>query len=185
MASHAKTRSQAVLSDTQLLNGIQKHFPSTTFTIQSGPQTTAQVATVLQARVDKAQAVIAAKTAYHAAVVASQQEDADSDVLVQAVRQTILTMYSTSPQILSDCGVTERKPRTPLTAEQRVIAAAKARATRAARGTMSAKKKATIKGTAPATIVVTASGSSGAPEPAATPPAAPATTTNGSSTPHA
>jgi hypothetical protein len=183
MAAKARAKAQQVQSDTQLMNGMQKNFPSTTFTIQSGQQTTAQVVTVLQARINAALAVLTAKTAYHAAVVACDQEEEQTEPLVQGIRQTILTMYSASPQILSDCGVSPRKERAPLTAQQKVIAAAKAKATRAARGTMTAKEKAAIKGTVPATVVINTDGSSASPTPPATPPAAPAVT-NGSTTPH-
>jgi len=177
-----RSRSQAVQSDTQLLNGIQKHFPSATFNVQGGPQTTAQMVGVIQGRIGAAQAVLTAKAGYHSAVAVSDQLDAQTDAYVHDVRQGIL-LSSTSPEVLSDCGVAPRKPPRPLTAEQKVVRAAKAKATRLARGTMSAKKKASITGTVPATITVATDGSSGA-TPPATPPAAPATT-NGSSTPHA
>jgi len=189
MAFSPRSRTQMVQADTQLLNGIQKHFPSTTFTIQSGPVTTAQVVDALNGRITSAQAVVTAKLGYHAVVVADEQEVQKTDPLVQDVRQSILTMYSTSPQVLSDCGVSPRKLPAPLTPEQKVVRAAKARATRAARGTMSAKKKAAIVGSVPETITIsTGASGSGASPPAVAP--APATggstaTTNGSSTPHA
>jgi hypothetical protein len=174
-----KSKSQKVQSDTQLLSGLQKNFPSATFTILSGPQTTAQMVTVLQARINAAQAASTAKTAFHAAVVACDQEEEETESLVEGLRQNILTMYSASPQILSDCGISPRKPRKPLTPQQKVIAAAKAEATRKARGTMSAKQKATIKGTSPATVVIHTDGSDASATPPASAPAAPATT-NGS-----
>jgi chorismate mutase len=155
-----KTKADKTQSDTQLLNGLQKNLPSTTFTVQSGPQTTAQVATVLQERIDAAQAVSEAKTAYHAAVVAYEEVEARTEPLVQDIRQSVLTMYSTSPQILSDCGVSPRRERTPLTSEAKVVAAARAKATRTARGTMSAKKKARIKGTVAPTVVIQTNGTS-------------------------
>ena len=188
--SSTPSKSQQIISDQQLLAGLQKHLPNTTFIIQAVPETTAQVESVIQARVDKAQAVITARTALHAAVFASLQEDVASDAFVQDVRLTVRSMYSTSPLILGDFGLTEKKPRTPLTPAQKIIAAAKAKATRAARGTMSAKKKATIVGTVTGSIMVPVdgSGSSIVSSPPAAPvpapqPAAPAIT-NGSSTPH-
>ena len=184
------SKSQQIISDQQLLAGLQKHLPNTTFIIQAVPETTAQVESVIQARVDKALAVIAARTALHAAILASQQEDEASNAFVLDVRLTIRSMYSTSPLILGDFGLTEKKARTPRTPAQKIISAAKARATREARGTMSAKKKATIVGTVTGTIAVPVDGSatsiisSPATAPAPAPqPAAPAIT-NGSSTPH-
>ena len=193
--SISKSKSQQIISDTQLLAGLQKHLPNTTFIIQAVPEATAQVESVIQARVDKAQAVITARTALHAAVLASLQEDEGSNAFVQDVRQTVRSMYSTSPIILGDFGLIERKPRAPMTVQQKLIASAKRAATRAARGTMSAKKKATIVATVTGSIMVPVDGSATsivssppavpvpAPQPAVTPPAAPATT-NGSSTPH-
>ena len=180
MAVTLRSRAQVIQSDTRLLSGIEKHFPSTTFNVQGSPQTAAQMEGVIQGRIGAAEAVLTAKAGYHAAVTVSDQLNAQTDAYLHDVRQSI-RMSSTSPEVLSDCGVAPRKPPRPLTSEQRVVRAAKAKATRIARGTMSAKKKATITGTVPATLTVATNGSP-APQPA-TPPATPATT-NGSSTPH-
>jgi hypothetical protein len=188
-----RSRAEQISSEQQLLAGIQKYLPSTTLTIQAQPETTAQVVSVIQARVDKAQAVNTARTALHTAILASQQQDESTEAFVQGVRNTVLAMYSTSPQILGDFGLSPRKPRTPLTPEQKLVAAAKAKATRAARGTVGAKKKAAIKGTVSGSIVVPVDGSettlvsssSPAPSPPATVPAVPAVTNGSSSTtPH-
>src|ERR1700722_8371965 len=193
MAVH--TKSQQLISATQLLAGIQKYLPNTPFTIQAQPATTAQVVTVIQARISKMQAVVTAKAALHSAVLAADQEVTSTDTFVQDVRTTVLGMYSNSPSILGDFGVSARKEPTPLTTEQKLVAAAKRTATREARGTMSAKKKATIKGTVTGSIVVPVDGSGSSvvsstaaaavpasPQPVI-PPAATATT-NGTSTPH-
>ena len=44
MAARIRARTVVVQADNQLLAGIQKHYPSTTFTTRSGPVTVAQVA---------------------------------------------------------------------------------------------------------------------------------------------
>jgi hypothetical protein len=173
-----KSRADEVQADNQLLAGIQKHYPSTTFSTRSGPVTVAQVADAVGGRSTTAQAVVTAKTAYHVAVVADEQKVILTEPLLADVRQCILAMFP-PPEVLSDCGVSPRKKPAPLTPEQRVVRAAKAKATRLARGTMSAKQKALIQGTVPATVTLATDGS----VTPATPPA-PATT-NGTSTPHA
>jgi len=189
----SKSKSQQLISDTQLLAGLQKHLPNTTFILQAVRETTAQVESVIQARVDKALAVITARTALHAAVLTSLQEDEASNAFVQDVRLAVRSMYSTSPSILGDFGVTGPKPRTSLTVAQKLIAAAKRMATREARGTTSAKKKAAIVGTVTGSIMVPVDGSAtsivssppAAPVPAPQPAAQAAlVTTNGSTTPH-
>jgi hypothetical protein len=187
-----QSKSEKIISDTQLLAGIQKYLPNTTLTIQAAPESTAQVATVLQARITKIQAVLTARAALHSAVLAATQEVSSTEPFVQDVRLAVLAMYSTSPSILGDFGVSARKQRTPLTTEQRLIAVAKGKATRVARGTMGAKKKAAIVGTVTGAIMVPVDGSASSvvsSTPSASPPAvtaAPAATaiTNGTSTPH-
>jgi hypothetical protein len=180
MAVRTHSRTVEVQADNQLLAGIQKHYPSTTFTTRSGPVTAAEVGDAVHGRSAAAQAVVTARTALHAAVVAEKQEVLQTNALLHDVRQGIAATFP-PPEVLSDCGLSPIKPRRPLTPEQRLVRAAKARATRLARGTMSAKKKALIKGTVPATLTVATDGSPGASPPASPP--APATT-NGL-TPHA
>jgi hypothetical protein len=169
-----------VQADNQLLAGIQKHYSSATFTTRSGPVTAAQVGDAVNGRSTAAQAVVTARAALHAAVVAEEQEVLQTSPLLKDVRQCVLAMFP-PPDVLSDCGLSPSKPRRPLTPEQSLVRAAKARATRIARGTMSAKKKALIKGTVPATLTVATNGSPDASPPASPP--APAVT-NGV-TPHA
>jgi len=153
------TSAQEQSSDEQLLAGIQKRLPSTTFTLQGQPETAAQVVAVIQARIDKRQAVLAARAAYHTAVLAADQEVAETEAIVEDVRATILAMYSTSPDVLGDFGLAPKKPRTPLTVEQKLVAQAKRAATRKARGTLGPKQKAKIVGTVTGSIVVPVDGS--------------------------
>ena len=99
------------------------------------PVTAARVADAVGGRSTAAQAVVTAKTAYHAAVVAEEQKGIVTGALLYDVRQCILAMFPT-PEILSDCGVSPTKHPAPLTPEQRVVRAAKAKATRLDRGTI-------------------------------------------------
>src|ERR1700733_15380127 len=131
-----RSKTQQLSDDTALIAGILKHLPSTTFTVQSASQTTAQVVTVIQGRVDKAQAVVDARHALHTAILANDAEQAATTPYVSNVRQGVVAMFANSPSILTDFNLVARKPPAPLTAAQKVIAAQKRAATRAARHTM-------------------------------------------------
>jgi hypothetical protein len=143
--------------------------------------------TVIQARVDKAQAVLDARAALHTAILANEAEDAQSAPYARSLRQSVVAMFANSPSILAEFRLAARKPPTPLTAAQKVLAAARRAATRAARHTMGSVQKAALTGHLKDPVVValvgTASTSNGssssATPPPASPPAAPAIT-NGS-----
>jgi hypothetical protein len=185
------TKQEQLVSDTSLVAGIQKHMPTGTFTVLSLPETATQVGAVIQERIDKAQAVITARTALHEAVLASDSVYAQTEPFVQSVRQSVRAMYGTSPTILADFGENPRKVATPLTPAQKVIAAAKRAATRKARGTIGKKAKAEIVGALSGPVVVTENGkatvsgssssTSGSSSTAATPPLVQNGTSNGSS----
>jgi hypothetical protein len=61
------------------------------------------------------------------------------------MRQALLVAFADQVDVLADFGLTGRKTRV-VTPEEKVTAAAKARATRAARHTMGKRQKAAIKG---------------------------------------
>jgi hypothetical protein len=177
----AVTKTEQITSDNLLIAGIQKHLASTTFIINSQSATAAQVIAVIQARVDKAQAIATAKAAWHTALVASQTEDSQTDTYVSSVRAQIQAMYASSPDILADFGAVPRKPRTPMTVAEKVLATAKRAATRKARGTLGKKQKEAVTGTLTGPIVVQTNGTtstggapSASPAPSATPAASPA-----------
>ena len=178
MSTNNNTKAQTLSDDKALIAGIQKYLPNNTFTVQSQSQTTAQVVTVLQARVDKAQAVVDARNALHTAVLAAEVEDVQSTPYVRSVRQGVSAMYANSPTILTDFNLVARKAPEPLTTAQKVIAAAKRAATRAARHTMGAVQKQAVTGSVTEPVVVGVDGkvsasSSSSSSPAATPPATP------------
>jgi hypothetical protein len=184
------TKAKQLTSDTSLLAGIQKRLPTGTLTILTQAQTGAQVAAVLQTRISKAQAVIAARSALHEAVLDSDEEYAQTDAYVQSVRQSVQAMYGNSPTILADFGEVPKKAPTPLTATAKVVAAAKRAATRKARGTTSKRAKQAIVGALSGPVVVSEDGtvtdgssgaSTGGSSTSAASPAAPSAASNGSS----
>jgi hypothetical protein len=106
-------------------------------------------------------------------VQAERDERAKSRALVTGVRQALQAAFADSAETLAKYGLKPRKK--PVVSPQtRVAAAAKAKATRAARHTMGSNQKKAVKGdvTAVSVTPVKSSGSplAGATAPTATPP---------------
>jgi hypothetical protein len=144
--------------DASLLAGIQKNLSSQAFIIAGEPQTLAQVQAVLQGRVTLDQTVATAKAAYDGAVKARAANLAVTATYVHDLRQIVKAMFSSLPQTLADFGMTPNKPRTPLTAAEKVLAVVKGQATRKARGTLGKNQKAKIQGTVAGPVTVSTNG---------------------------
>jgi hypothetical protein len=140
--------------DAMLIAGLQKRTPNLALIVSSQPQTLAQLVATLQGRADSAAAVAAAKAKYQTAVKAEKANRAATAVYVHDVRQSVKAMFSNSPEILADFGMVPDKVRTPLTAAEKVLAAAKAKATRAARHTLGKTQKASISGSLTGAVTV-------------------------------
>jgi hypothetical protein len=95
-----------------------------------------------------------------------------------------VTAFGNQPDVLADFGLVPRKAPTPLTVEQKAAAAAKRKATRAARNTMGAVQKKKVVGTVTGVTITPIT----APEPiapvTATPTAPIPGATTGGGTPH-
>jgi hypothetical protein len=97
----------------------------------------------LQARLAQLKAVTAAAAAWHAAVQTDKTAAEQIKPLVAAVKQVLLAAYAGQLDVLAEYGLTPRK--TPvISPATRTAAALKAKATRAARGTMGKVQKAAI-----------------------------------------
>jgi hypothetical protein len=137
-----------VAGDTQLLNGTQKDLANKTFTVNDKSCTSQDVITVLQGRISKANAVLAARAALASAVKAMREDRAQNQPFVSAFRAIVKGMF-TDPATLADFGIAPRKaPKKTL--DTKVAAVAKTAETRAARGTKGKKQLDEIHGTAPA-----------------------------------
>lgn len=148
MANTKSTGTGALVQrDQSMLAGVQKDLANQSFTVQDKPCTTQDVVNVLQGRISKGQAVIAARAALAAAVKAFLDERASTAGFVSAFRTIVRGMFN-SPSTLADFGLEPRKS-TKKTLGIKVTAAEKTAATRTARGTKGPKQKAKIKGTAP------------------------------------
>jgi hypothetical protein len=171
-------RSQSQAADASLSTGLAKHEPTlASFTIAGATVKTTDIVTTLQTRQNSAKTVESTRAIWQAAVAADRSLRAQSNATVSGVKQVLHVMFAGSPDTLADFGLTPRKPHVV-----KVAAAARAKATRAARHTMGVQQKAGIKGALDGVnLVVTAQ----APAPSASPsvsatPTAPAAGSGGS-----
>jgi hypothetical protein len=177
MSSKKTSKQSETTRATQLLAGMNKHYsngPSLTF--ESATHTPQEIISSLQTLIALRKAVGDAKTAVQLQLVLEKAKVPAILVLMAGLVQFLLLTYSEQPDILADFGLVQKKARTPLTAEQKAAAAAKAKATRLARGTSGSKKaKQAVKGSVVVDTVVTPVKV----VPVVDPSAAPGTTGNG------
>jgi hypothetical protein len=145
--STSKPTKAAALAQVQaLIAGTQKRFPNQTFTLGNTTFTTATLVQTLQSLAAAMTAVNTAEASAKDARTALQGVNAKVGPVLRDLRRVILAAFGNSTEALADFGLTPPKARAPRTAEQKAAAAAKLRATRAARGTASKKQKAAVKG---------------------------------------
>jgi len=166
------TSKAATLAQLQaLVAGLQKQLPNGSFTLVSTLYTTAALVTALQGLIAALTAVDTAQAGAKAALVTWEAEDAKLGQIILALKRTLLSMYANAPDTLAVFGLKPRKAPGPRTPAQRATTAAKAAATRAARGTTGSKKKLAVTGNVTGVTITPIT----APAPAATPPAQPVT----------
>jgi hypothetical protein len=139
--SHAAT----ITALGKLIAGLQKHPPSGALVIDGKTYTTAEVVSALQAIIDALNAAVSTRAAFLEAAHTSETTVEDNRVFVTGLRQIVQIQYGQAASILSDFGLTPRKTAST-TPDVKVAAAAKAKATRDARGTKGSKQKAAITG---------------------------------------
>ncbi|MGH7271253.1 MAG: hypothetical protein ACREJ3_12570 [Polyangiaceae bacterium] len=139
------------IADQKLIDGLNKHSATiTTLVIGGTSLAPAALITTLQARLSTAHAVQLTRASWQSAVKAAKDERAKTKALVAGLRQAIGVAFAGSIENLADFGLTPPK-KAVLSPKQRVLATAKAKATRAARHTLGAKQKQAIKGAVPPT----------------------------------
>ena len=176
MATKVKGKATVVAFANELIAGTSKHFASTTqVTFAGGSFTPAQITAQLQALVNLRNDVDTAKAATKARLAAEKADTPALRTLMGAFVTYVKAVFGNQPEVLADFGI-HPKARAQLTAEAKTAAAAKRKATRAARHTMGAKQKKGVKGAVTGIVVTPVS----ATQPAAaapTNPSAPATST--------
>ncbi len=152
-SSTSNTKAAALAHVQALIAGTQKHFPNGSFTIGTVTYTSASLVQVLTDLVSAMQAHNVAATGAKDALTAEQATQAKVDPILRAYERIVLVTFAGATQTLADFGLTPPKARTPLTTQQLAARAAKAKATRVARGTTSKKQKLGVKGDVTGVIV--------------------------------
>jgi hypothetical protein len=153
MASNTpkKNRTDQIASEQKLSDGLNKHAQTITSIVIGGTaMTTKDIIATLQTLIASANTVQSAKATWQSTIKADQDERTKLKTFVSGLKQALLVAFAGSIDTLADFGLTARKVRV-LTPEQKTAAAAKAKATRAARHTVGTKQKKAIKGTVPTT----------------------------------
>jgi hypothetical protein len=165
-------------ADQKLVDGLTKHASIIASLYVGGTSlTNAAIVSKLQALIAAVNATNTARASLHALVLAEEQLRTSSAQFVADVRQTILAMFSTQTDVLADFGLAPRK-KPVVTPQVKVAAAAKAAATRKARGTKSKKQLAEVSGDVTGIVVTPVAAPAAAPAtPTANAPAAAATAT--------
>lgn len=175
MATTKKPTNRTAINgeDQQVIAGIKQDLQSlSSFPLGGTTFTPTSLVAFIQSRIDAANAVAVAKANWLNAVKTYDAINAQATVVVRELKAMVIATYGSGSQKLADFGF-NAVVRTPLTPAQKVERAAKAAATRKARGTMGAKQKKAITGATAAAASPPASPTP-APAPAVTPPAAPA-----------
>jgi hypothetical protein len=166
--SNRATNKAAALAVVQaLIAGTTKHNPNGSFTIGSTTYTASSLIQVLQSLVNAMTSRDAAQAGAKDAEAAERAMQMQVGPIVQAYKRIVLAAYANATQTLADFGLTPPKARAPLTTEQRAVRAAKAEATRKARGTTSKKRKLAVKGNVTGVTVTPVTAPTAAPTPAA------------------
>jgi hypothetical protein len=129
---------------------------------------TKDIIATLQSRIDSTKTVLSTRATWQTAVQADRDVRDKTKTTVSGLKQGLLVALAGHLDTLADFGLTARQKHVA-TPEQKLAAAAKAKATRAARHTMGSKQKAGVKGTVTPTAPATAAPA--APTPSPTPPA--------------
>jgi hypothetical protein len=169
-----KSKNKKAASAALLITGSDKHFPSGSqpFTLGGVSMTMDQAKTELRSLVSNRSAVVAAQGSARSKVLAEDTQAPALNAFVSAFTAFVKLTFAGQAEVLADFGIKPPKVRTPMTAEQKAVAAAKRKATREARGTKGPKAKQAVHGDITAQLVVTPTAQPATPQTPATAPAA-------------
>ncbi len=106
----------------------------------------------LQSRIDARKTTESTRASWQTAVKAERDLEDKTKTVVSALKQSLLAAFAGDIETLTKFGLTSRRQHVP-TPDEKVAAAEKAKATRAARHTMGPKQRAAIKGVVPPTTM--------------------------------
>ena len=140
-------RVEQLTADQALVDGLTKYADKLSALMVGGaPVKVADVVAALNAEIAAENAVAPAKATWEAAVQAAKDQRAKTKATLTGVKQSIQLMFAGQAEALGDFGLKPRKEPAPRTPQQKAAAVAKAKATRAARGTMGTQQKKAVKG---------------------------------------
>ena len=143
----SKDTKAAVLAQLQaLISGLQKHFPGGQFMLGNATYTVVALVPLIQSLIDAINKVNVAQASARDAVSAMKTVKTNVGPTISALNRNLRLAYGTASQTLLEFGLEPEKAPAPLTTEQMAARVAKAKATRAARGTGSKKSKSTVTG---------------------------------------
>jgi hypothetical protein len=147
MPGTIKTKKSVALVQLQsFAAGLQQHFPGGSLMLGNTSYTIAALVQSIQTLCGAIMALDAAQAQVSQAVTDLRATNAQIGPIVQAAERMVRTMFGSAAGPLGDFGLQPPKVRTPLTSQQLLVAATKARATRKARGTKGRKQRLAIKG---------------------------------------
>jgi hypothetical protein len=134
-------------ADQSLIDGFNKHgalIP--TMLIAGATRTPQEIVATLQSRIDASKESLSTRATWQTAIRAEQSLRDSTRTYISGVKQALLVSFAGQLDTLADFGLTARAVHVA-TPEESLAAAAKGRATRAARHTMGSRQRAAIKGT--------------------------------------
>jgi hypothetical protein len=152
----------------KLVAALQKYLPKKTIVLAGKVWAVTDLVTAFTDENHDIAVAASAKAALTKASSAAKADRTANDPLRSALHQAVLVQFGQDPQVLEDFGYKVPRKRGPVSAETKVIAVAKRRATRAARGTLGSRQRQAIHG-APQELTVSVTAT----------PAAAATPSNG------
>jgi hypothetical protein len=144
--SRSNSKATTLASVQALIAGTQKHFPKGNIAFGNATYTAATLCKLLQGLADAINALNAAQADAKDAKVQETTVAAQVLPVIRAYKRYLHATFTGSAPTLADFALTPPKARAPRTGKQLAATAAKAEATRQARGTVGSKKKLSIKG---------------------------------------
>ena len=137
----------------QMIAGVQKHYgPNDTILVDGVPMKQTDIVLKLTAPIAASDVTAASEAAFHKAVAEEDAATTAADTMYSGLKSYFLSIYATTSETLADYGLSITVPKGP-TAATKAAAAAKRKATLAARGVVGKRKRAAV--TAPAPAVTT------------------------------
>jgi hypothetical protein len=151
----SKASKAATLARIQaLIAGLQKRFPNGSFTLGNTAFTTAALVQLFQGLADAIATSNAARASAKEAVAAEQLERAKVSPTMVTLKRVLVATFGNAAPILADFGLEPAKARAPRSSLENAAAAAKAKATRTARGTKGSKEKLAVRGNVTGILVI-------------------------------